>query len=989
MKKIFNIISALILILYLVGAPMLYAETYFKPDAHGRGVIGGQKGEEWRLGQFSGLVLNGVTYTLPAADGTSGYLLSTNGSGTLSWAAPTATATGIALTGDGDFGDYDIHSVDGLYGVDDQVYIDLGTNAMVSIVSDAGITINGSEFDVSGTTGAITINDDGDAGAITIESTVLDINSLDFVGAGAITAGASSAITINPDSGNAAGEDLIVTAHNVQLTAAGKLTMSPDAAETLAIDLTDTDYTNAISVGDNAILGTTGIINYTNFDVDAAGAVVCTAVDAGSGTIQTTGDITAGGTVTGATIAQDAIVAATADTTLTLDGTGTGGVSIGTVSGTGTITMGGGGFATLVNLPSTVDLVLAGGDLTATDTANADMVTFTNNTMTTADLVTLSATGTRTSNNVITIADGATQATTIQITANAQTSGNGIAYGNSGAGLTGSAIYLAVTDGAGFTGNYIHCYDGTATDFKVARYGATTIAGAAGDMLTVTTGDVQITAGDIDLDAGRIMIDTATETDLSNITMTTNTDVAADAALLTVNDTDTNAGNSHYLLRLRHFADGDAQDLFAVMEDNNGDDKITFGTGGNSTFTMDAGAAITLDSATTTSTVATGVLDLNFKTATDNSEGMNIYANTTGGAGIDVAGLNIDLDDDSSDTGTLIGITINASDATPAGGSTIITGLSLGNALDRSIYTNTEVGGDIIYTDVANAFTGQGWVVDAGPWLGTAGEGFIQFQSDNAATAEAGQVIRINLRGTAADAAGISGKGIYVKDTAGATAGSYLAHFESTNNGAIYAVGDVDISAAPLQGGSPIVLEGATDDAYEVTLAVTDPESDTTLTFPDSPITGGVFPVVLGIGTTQTSQAGAGTADVTGSSIAIPANHAAAGQVYEWWVSGTKTGANAAMIVHLYALDGTILSLTASDAAAVDWVAHITMYVTGGATEEVHGELHCNGKVSVVDVDVTPAKDLATAGGTVKLQIQSQNAGDTVTAEQVSVKFNE
>ena len=36
-----------------------------------------------------------------------------------------------------------------------------------------------------------------------------------------------------------------------------------------------------------------------------------------------------------------------------------------------------------------------------------------------------------------------------------------------------------------------------------------------------------------------------------------------------------------------------------------------------------------------------------------------------------------------------------------------------------------------------------------------------------------------------------------------------------------------------LQGGSPLLFEGATDDAFETTLAITDPTADRTITFPD------------------------------------------------------------------------------------------------------------------------------------------------------------
>jgi len=256
---------------------------------------------------------------------------------------------------------------------------------------------------------------------------------------------------------------------------ASSIVITPGAAMN-GIDASNATITNAISIGANTIAGTTGVIDFTNFDVASDGDVTCVDLTA-SGNVSITG-----------TFQQDAITAATAATTLTVDGTGVGGVTIGGTS-TGIIALGGG--ATLVNLPSGTDLVLAGGDLTATDTANADMVTFTNNTMTTNDLLTLSATGTRTSNNVISIADGATTASTIAVTANTQTSGYGFSYANSGAGLTGAAINLSVTDGAGFTGDYIRCYDGAAEDFLISRYGATTIAGnASTDVLTVTTGDV-------------------------------------------------------------------------------------------------------------------------------------------------------------------------------------------------------------------------------------------------------------------------------------------------------------------------------------------------------------------------------------------------------------------------------------------------------------------------------------------------------------------
>ena len=381
--------------------------------------------------------------------------------------------------------------------------LNVGANVIIGGLASIDFT----EFDVSGTTGAITINDDGDAGSITIESTVLDINSLDFVGAGTISAGASSAITINPDGGNAAGEDLIITAENIQLTATGAITMSPDAAVTTALTITDTDYTNALSVGANAIIGTTGIINYTNFDVAADGDVDCVDLDA-SGNIVAVGNIT-GATITGATIAQDAIIAVTPNTNLDLDGSlTTGGVDIGTTGGSGAITMGGSGYSTLVSLPAAVDLTMAGGQLSITDTANADLVTLVNDTVTTNDIIDISAGGTRTAGGVIKIVDGATTASTITIVADSATTGNVIAVQADALEAGGAMIYLD-SDAIPDTNTFYIEAAGTGTDWTLAKDGVMVSSGVAStDVITITAGDIQVTAGDIDVDNGNLMVDT-------------------------------------------------------------------------------------------------------------------------------------------------------------------------------------------------------------------------------------------------------------------------------------------------------------------------------------------------------------------------------------------------------------------------------------------------------------------------------------------------
>ncbi|MCK4588209.1 hypothetical protein KAT60_00140, partial [Candidatus Woesebacteria bacterium] len=148
-----------------------------------------------------------------------------------------------------------------------------------TIGSNAATVVDFAEFDISGSTGAITINDDGDLGKISIEGTILDIDSLNFVGAGTVTSAAGNTITLDVNSGDAAGEDLVITANNISLAAIGVLSITPDVALTTAIDVTDTDLTNAISVGTNKILGTTGDIDYDKFDVIGSTGNITTAGD--------------------------------------------------------------------------------------------------------------------------------------------------------------------------------------------------------------------------------------------------------------------------------------------------------------------------------------------------------------------------------------------------------------------------------------------------------------------------------------------------------------------------------------------------------------------------------------------------------------------------------------------------------------------------------------------------------------------------------------
>lgn len=89
----------------------------------------------------AGLTYNASTGVLTAT-GFAGPLTGAV-TGNADTATTAATANDFALTSDADAGDYDIHSLDGLYGVDDNVYIDLGSDGYLDLEADTAIRVNG------------------------------------------------------------------------------------------------------------------------------------------------------------------------------------------------------------------------------------------------------------------------------------------------------------------------------------------------------------------------------------------------------------------------------------------------------------------------------------------------------------------------------------------------------------------------------------------------------------------------------------------------------------------------------------------------------------------------------------------------------------------------------------------------------------------------------------------------------------------------------
>ena len=715
MRRWLGVLMAALMVMALVTPSM--AEEFFPPPGDGKGTIGGRAGQAWGVGIFDKVVIPSISAPSgnPPADTGWLYNKQVGGVSHLFFEDEAGTATDMNLAGATAWDD--IGNPDAAKTITFSTYTTLFTGA--STVADQW---------TFRCTGAF-----GDVSCVKIESltgnptdgTVLEVVSHD-TDADALLVTANSINTIlvaGSGNLNLLGGTGTVTFTDWEFTADGLLTITPDlggtgititpsAALTTGLDVSSANITNGVNLGATKLLGTTAVIDFTNFDVDASGNVVAA------------GNLTVTGIASVGTFKQDTIVpASAAPATLTINGAGAGGVTVGGTS-TGTITLGGG--ATLVNLPSTVDMTLSGGTIGITDTGTGPTFSVTNNTITNSNLVTLSAT--------------------------ALTSGN-LVSATAGNVVNGSLFYAKVTDGAGFTGYYFRAYDGVADDFSVKRYGATIIGGLAStDMLTITAGDIQVTAGDIDVDLGIITIDTTA--DEGNRIARNN--AVGTAAVMEIENTHATGGIALLIDQKSTTAAHYGIDIASA-----GATQIHFTANGaaGSGMLYDAtnawtGQALVIDAGPWLGTLNRGVIDFRSDIAATAEVGSVIYivmrGTTADAAAIDGKGLYIH------------------DNAAYTAGSYLVRLDSKNNvALHIS---NEGAAADGIKFDVAASYTGQGIVANLGAWLGTTNEGFIDVVSTAAATVPAGQIIRIRQLGTGQHAAAIAGSLLYLYDDAAAPA---------------------------------------------------------------------------------------------------------------------------------------------------------------------------------------------------------------------------
>ena len=192
-------------------------------------------------------------------------------------------------------------------------------------------------------------------------------------------------------------------------------------------------------------------------------------------------------------------------------------------------------------------------------------------------------------------------------------------------------------------------------------------------------------------------------------------DYAADSALATIyNSAAAGQTNATYGLRIRNEADGDAQDHFLIMEDNDGDDLVAFNSGGEIIITPDATKYVTVNANTslggTDNTSTDGVIQVYGGSVTDGfaSFGTYIQGIAGGGGGGFVNGYTSNVDDDTDAANTISAFFAAISDNT--GSSKTVgyyVGQSVGVGFDYTMWADLSADMAGITIDAATSVSGD------------------------------------------------------------------------------------------------------------------------------------------------------------------------------------------------------------------------------------------------------------------------------------------
>lgn len=312
-------------------------------------------------------IATSVTFTLPSADGTSGQVLTTNGSGTLSWAG--ASATNVTVLGNnGATVVYPLFATGTGVGVD--VYADASTTPL-SYYPDTSIlkasTFQGNvKSSADGTaltlTGTSTSNED--PAILTLTGNTFP-NSTASLSASSITLTATAGYTLTGGTITHSGSALeLPTTYTIQDSATGV-----NSTLNIAGQSTASTFSKTVNIGVNTASGGTSNVNIATAMNAAGTAAITIGSTAGTsattlnGTVTVANDIAVnGGDIT--TSSGTATLFNTNATTVNVAGAGTT-VSIGAATGTTTINN--------ANTVVTGDLAVNGADITTSSTGTATL----------------------------------------------------------------------------------------------------------------------------------------------------------------------------------------------------------------------------------------------------------------------------------------------------------------------------------------------------------------------------------------------------------------------------------------------------------------------------------------------------------------------------------------------------------------------------------------------------------------------------------------
>ena len=580
------------------------------------------------------------------------------------------------------------------------------------------------------------------------------------------TAAAARALVVGQDTGaltltpnRVEGESaLIVTAGDILITDGD-----------LHVDAGDALFDEDVTItGD--LVGGTGLINYTHFDVDATGNMTNVSNITSDGNLIAVDGTFSGNISVVGTFNQNNLIATTADTDITLGGSAvTGGVHIGTTGGTGDIDMGAAGFATEVVLGATVNLDLAGGDLTIVDTANTDMVSLTNNTMTTASIIDI-------------VANAVTTGKVISITADSLEAGGVMLL------LDSDAIPDANT-------HYIEAV-GAGSDWTLSKDGIAVHSGVSNtDVITVTTGNIQI-------DDGMMEIDTDED---HTIALTRNYAGDATSAWVLIDDTNplsrdpaleiNQDGDGAGAIGLKIVSDGDAAiidlsrgvaadgDAIVIAMANMLDERALYITG---VITGTAGEGII--EIHPTGNVAGSMIRLESDTGTPTASGWAInIADTMGDGGDDYAILINTSGNEALHVQT--GVSLFVETATFTAQSVHTGGIDADGDVDIDLSANTE--------EVDISTTAQDFA---------AGSGLLQIHGDHAGNTNDMALLRLVYQ-AAADAEDTF---IEAVDTSTGAAANGNTVFKVGTNGNITTAGTLAVNGATMVGDGATAMSGFT-----------------------------------------------------------------------------------------------------------------------------------------------------------------------------------